>query len=81
MSAQSATTTRRARTPLGLLAIGLSLVLAAAFGPPAATAAHPGHEDHTPYRDQAIAMLRSMTLEQKVGQLFVIEVAGRDASG
>jgi hypothetical protein len=37
MFALSASTTRRARTPLRLLVIGLSVVVAAAFSPPAAT--------------------------------------------
>ncbi|MBW9216179.1 glycoside hydrolase family 3 protein [Mumia sp. zg.B53] len=79
MSARSTSTTRHVRTPLRLLAIGLSLALVAAFGPPAATASGPGHSGDAPYRGKVISQLRHMTLEQKVGQLFVIEVAGRDA--
>src|SRR5687768_447003 len=80
MFARSASTTRRARTPLTLLVIGLSLAMAAAFGPPAATADDPGHSGDAPYRGTVISLLRHMTLEQKVGQLFVIEVAGRHAT-
>ena len=80
MFARSASTTRRARTPLRLLVVGLSLALAAAFGPPAAAADDPGHSGDAPYRGKVISLLRHMTLEQKVGQLFVIEVAGRDAN-
>jgi beta-N-acetylhexosaminidase len=78
--AQSTSTTRHARTPIRLLVIGLSLVMAATFGPPAATAGGSGHSGDSPYRGQVIALLRHMSLEQKVGQLFVIEVAGRDAT-
>ena len=62
MFARSASTTRRARTPLTLLVIGLSLVLAAAFGPPAATADDPGHSGDAPYRGKVISLLRHMTL-------------------
>jgi beta-N-acetylhexosaminidase len=80
MIARSESTTRRARTPLRLLVVGLSLVLAATFGPPAATADDPGHSGDAPYRGKVISLLQHMTLEQKVGQLFVIEVAGRDAT-
>ncbi|MFD1827123.1 glycoside hydrolase family 3 protein [Mumia zhuanghuii] len=71
---------RESRTPLRLLILGLALVLAAAFGPPAATAGGPGHSGDAPYRGKIISQLRHMTLEEKVGQLFVIEVAGRDAN-
>ena len=82
MFARSASTPRRARTLLRLLAVGLALVLAATFGAPAAAVAagDPGHSGDAPYRGKVISLLRHMTLEQKVGQLFVIEVAGRDAN-
>ena len=80
MFARSASTTRRTRRPRRLLVIGLSLVMAATFGPPAATAGGPGNSGDSPYRGRVISLLRHMTLEQKVGQLFVIEVAGRDAT-
>jgi beta-N-acetylhexosaminidase len=77
---RSASVDGRAHTPLRLLVIGLSLVLAATFGPPAATADDPGHSGDAPYRGKVISLLRHMTLQQKVGQLFVIEVAGRDVT-
>ena len=81
MFARSASTPSRSRTPLRLLVTGLSLVLAAAsFGSPAAAAADPGQSSDAPYRGKVISLLQHMTLEQKVGQLFVIEVAGRDAN-
>jgi beta-N-acetylhexosaminidase len=77
--ARSASTTHHTRTSLRLLVIGLSMVTAATFGPTAATAGGPGHSGDAPYRGKVISLMRHMTLEQKVGQLFVIEVAGRDA--
>jgi beta-N-acetylhexosaminidase len=80
MFARSASSPRRTRTPVGVLVIGLSLVLAAALGPPAAAADGPADPGDPSYRARVIALLRHMTLEQKVGQLFVIEVAGRDAN-
>ena len=80
MFARSASTTRRTWTPLRLLVIGLSLIMAATFGPPAATAGDPGTSGHAPYRARVISLMQHMTLQQKVGQLFVIEVAGRDAN-
>lgn len=39
----------------------------------------PGHADDAKLRGKIIKMLRSMTLEEKVGQLFVVEVFGQDA--
>jgi beta-N-acetylhexosaminidase len=79
MPARSAPpTTRLTRTSLGLL-VGLALVLAATSGPPAATASGAGHAGQVPYPGQVLSLMKHMTLEQKVGQLFVIEVAGRDA--
>src|SRR6478735_9551540 len=63
-----------------LLVVGLSLAMAATFGPPAATAVKPGHPAPPPsYDAQVRALMKHMSLKQKVGQLFVIEVAGRDA--
>src|SRR5690349_20641390 len=79
MFARSASTTRPTRKPLWL-GVGLSVVLAAAFGPPAAAAGDHQNSGDAPYRGKVISLLRHMTLEQKVGQLFVIEVAGRDAN-
>ncbi len=80
MSARSASSPRRERPPLRLFVAGLSVVLAGAVGAPAAVAADPGHSGDAPYRGKVISLMRHMTLEQKVGQLFVIEVAGRDAN-
>ena len=80
MFARSASTTRRTWTPLRLLVVGLSLVMAATFGPPAAMAGDPGTSGDAPYRGRVIALMQHMTLQQKVGQLFVIEVAGRHAT-
>jgi beta-N-acetylhexosaminidase len=65
---------------VGVLVIGLCLVLAAALSTPAAAAGEPAGPGDAPYRGKVTALLRHMTLEQKVGQLFVIEVAGRDAN-
>ena len=62
------------------MVIGVSLMMAATFGPPAATAGDPGRSGDAPYRGRVIALMKHMTLQQKVGQLFVIEVAGRHAT-
>ncbi|TNC51380.1 glycoside hydrolase family 3 protein [Mumia zhuanghuii] len=78
MSARSASTARPSRTPWRLLSAGLAVAVAAAVAPAAATGGA-GHSGDAPYRGKVISQLRHMTLEQKVGQLFVIEVAGRDA--
>src|SRR4051794_27489336 len=72
-------TSRRGRTPLRLLLISLALALAAASGPAVATADGQKGPAEVSYRARVDALLRHMTLQQKVGQLFVIEVAGRDA--
>ncbi len=77
---RSASSTRRGRLPVRLLVVGLCLAVLAAFGPAAAAAGDPGHSGDAPYRGKVISLMRHMTLEQKVGQLFVIEVAGRDAN-
>ncbi|MDH2414966.1 glycoside hydrolase family 3 protein [Nocardioides sp. CER19] len=82
MFARSAST-RRTRTPLRLMVLGLTLALGTALGTslgPPATADDPGHSGDAPYRGRIISQLRHMTVQQKVGQLFVIEVAGRDAN-
>src|SRR3954453_13898232 len=72
------TTTTPARSSLRLLVLGLVLALATLGSPPAT--AHPGHSGDAPYRGRVVSLLRHMTLAQKVGQLFVIEVAGREAT-
>ena len=63
-----------------LVSAVLSVTLAATIGPAAATAADPARPGTPSYRDQALALMKQMTPKQKVGQLFVIEVAGRDAN-
>src|SRR5690349_13042025 len=68
------------RTSLRLLLIGLALVLGASFAQPAATAGDRGKAGDAPYRGKIVSLMQHMTLQQKVGQLFVIEVAGRDAT-
>jgi beta-N-acetylhexosaminidase len=73
-------TSRRGRTPLRLLLISLAMALAAAFGPAVATAEGRQGPGEVSYRARVDALVRHMTLQQKVGQLFVIEVAGRDAN-
>lgn len=82
MSGRSASTTRRGDPTLRMLAVGLSLplLLLAAFGPSPATAGGEGHAGKPSYDDQVRALMKQMTVKQKVGQLFVIEVAGRDAN-
>jgi len=80
MFGRSASSIRRGRLPVRLLVVGLCLAVLAGFGPTAAAAGDPGHSGDAPYRGQVISLMRHMTLEQKVGQLFVIEVAGRDAN-
>jgi beta-N-acetylhexosaminidase len=40
----------------------------------------PGHSDDARLRGSIISRLRHMTLEEKVGQLFVVEVFGQDAN-
>jgi beta-N-acetylhexosaminidase len=80
MFARSASFIRVLQTALRMVVVGLCLALVAAFAPAAAAAGDPGHPGDAPYRGKVISLMRQMTLEQKVGQLFVIEVAGRDAS-
>src|SRR5689334_21682492 len=80
MFGRAATSAGRGRVPLRPLVVGLCLAVLAAFGPTAAAAGDPGHSGDAPYRGKVISLMRHMTLEQKVGQLFVIEVAGRDAN-
>ena len=65
--------------PLRMPVAGLSLVLAARFGPPGTAAGEPARTGDASYRAQALSLMQQMTRKQKVGQLFVIEVAGRDA--
>ena len=59
------------------LSLGLSLSLATALGPAHSTAT--AAEKPEP-RDPVQALMKQMSTRDKVGQLFVLEVAGRDAS-
>lgn len=74
-----------ARSSLRTSVAVLSLLLAAASVPPlsSSSAAAPGEAVRPPSDDQLRAQARRilgrMTTTEKVGQLFVIEVAGRDA--
>jgi len=70
--------TRATRAPRWPLALGLCL-LAALCSPVASAGAPHGPSARVGYADQVSALMRKLTLKQKVGQLFVIEVAGRDA--
>lgn len=63
-----------------LLSAALALSLAAALGPPADPARAAARHSAPSYDEQARSLLRTMSPKQKVGQLFVIEVAGRDAN-
>lgn len=63
-----------------LVGVVLSALLAATFGPSSATAGDPARPGKPSYGDQALALMKKMSTKQKVGQLFVIEVAGRDAN-
>jgi beta-N-acetylhexosaminidase len=64
---------RRAYVAAGLVGLVLSTA-----SPAAATG--PGHSDDAPLHGKIISLLRHMTLEEKVGQLFVVEVYGQDAN-
>ncbi len=52
---------------------------AAPPGPPPETGG-PGYSEDATLRGKIISMLRHMTVEEKVGQLFVVEVFGQDAN-
>jgi beta-N-acetylhexosaminidase len=76
------------RALMALLSVGAHLGSAGppseATGPNAPTNAEPlsggpRHSADAQLRGQLIGMLHDMTLEQKVGQLFVVEVYGQDA--
>src|SRR3954468_2094055 len=75
--------TPAARTRFRLLVLvavlALAATLAVTLGPPGASAGGPGHSGDAPYHGRVVSLMRHMTLEQKVGHLFVLEVAGRDA--
>jgi len=77
---------RRARIAVVLTGVLLSSVAlppvvadqAMAISP--AYRAGPGHSDDARLRGKIIKMLRHMTVQEKVGQLFVVEVYGQDAT-
>jgi beta-N-acetylhexosaminidase len=82
---------RRARVAVASLAVLLSSVASVSVAPPSAAADHPaavgtggrggpGHADDARLRHTIMNILRRMTLEEKVGQLFVVEVYGQDAT-
>lgn len=68
--------TRRSATTI---AGGLCLVLAATLGPSTATAGDRAKPPKGGYDAKVRAVMKKMSTAEKVGQLFVIEVAGRDA--
>ncbi len=64
----------------GMALFGSGLPAAAdPLGPPPGTSG-PVYSDDAPLRGKIIEMLRHMTVEEKVGQLFVVEVFGQDAN-
>ncbi len=64
---------------------GLAIVCAAAVGVVLTSVAspsfaqEPGHSGDAPFRGKIIKLLRHMTVQEKVGQLFVVEVYGQEA--
>lgn len=64
---------------VGVLLMSAVLPSGAAAQPVPMDRELPGHADDARLRGKIIKMLRSMTLEEKVGQLFVVEVFGQDA--
>lgn len=68
------------RRSASITALGLCLVLTAAFAPPAATAGDRKPPKPGGFDAKVRAVMKGMSTKEKVGQLFVIEVAGRDAN-
>ncbi|HEX6577046.1 MAG TPA: glycoside hydrolase family 3 protein [Jiangellaceae bacterium] len=67
---------------VGVLLSSAAPSVAMAASAPSATAAQtgdPGLSESASDQGQIISVLKRMTLEEKVGQLFVVEVYGRDA--
>jgi beta-N-acetylhexosaminidase len=70
----------------GIVMVSVGLLLSSAALLPAATASGstvgggPGHSDDARLRGKIMKIIRHMTLEEKVGQLFVVEVYGQDAN-
>jgi beta-N-acetylhexosaminidase len=61
-------------------AIAVGLLIGAAPAAGGQPAGDPGHSGSAPYHGRIVSMMRHMTVEEKVGQLFVVEVYGRDAN-
>jgi beta-N-acetylhexosaminidase len=61
------------------VAVSVGALLSSVALPPAAAGAGPGHSDDARLRGKIVKLLRHMTVEEKVGQLFVVEVYGQDA--
>ena len=71
----------------GLAVVSAAVLLSAALPtaavetpPVAGQVGEPGYSEDAPYRGKIISLLRRMTLEEKIGQLFVVEVFGQDAN-
>jgi beta-N-acetylhexosaminidase len=63
-----------------LAAICTAAAVLLASGASPSFAGGPGHSGDARFRGKIIKMLRHMTVEEKVGQLFVVEVYGQDAN-
>jgi len=68
---------RRRRLVVACVALA-GVLLSSAASPSFADG--PGHSEDARIRGKIIKMLRHMTVEEKVGQLFVVEVFGQDAN-
>lgn len=71
----------------GLAIVSAAVLLSAALPtvaqetpPVAGQVGEPGYSEDATYHGKIISLLRHMTLEEKVGQLFVVEVFGQDAN-
>jgi beta-N-acetylhexosaminidase len=71
----------------GLAIVSAAVLLSAALPtvaqetpPVAGQVGEPGYSEDATYRGKIISLLQHMTLEEKVGQLFVVEVFGQDAN-
>ena len=62
----------------GLAVVSIAALLCTA-APPAAAGGPGAHHGDGRLHGRIVQMLRHMTLEEKVGQLFVVEVYGQDA--
>ncbi|EGD43257.1 glycoside hydrolase family 3 protein [Nocardioides sp. WG-D5] len=81
-----ATLTRGARLATAGLAAAVAVAMPYAAthavepDPPRTTAGQPAPDTASPQHRQIVSLMRHMSLQQKIGQLFVIEVYGRDAN-